>query len=58
MRRVLLAQMTERFGPLPEEVRSRVEQIASIPRLERLARRVVSAGSLKDMRIGPAARRG
>jgi hypothetical protein len=52
MRRVLLAQMTERFGPLPEEVRSRVEQITSIPRLEKLTRRVLSAGSLKDMGIG------
>jgi hypothetical protein len=52
LRRVLLVQMAERFGPLPEEVRSRVEQITSIPQLEKLTRRVLSAGSLKDMGIG------
>jgi hypothetical protein len=52
VRRVLLAQMTERFGPLPEEVRTRVEQITSIPKLERLTTTVLSAASLEDMGLG------
>ena len=58
LRRVLLAQMTERFGPLSGEVRVRVEQITSIQRLQQLTRRVLSAGSLKAMGLGPPRRPG
>jgi hypothetical protein len=44
--------MRKRFGRLPEEVRSRVEQITSIPKLERLTTAVLSAASLKDIGLG------
>jgi len=49
LRRVLLQQMTLRFGRLPKEVRSRVEQITSTQELEKLTRKVLSAKSLAEM---------
>jgi hypothetical protein len=52
LRQVLLALMTERFGRLPGEVRSQVEQITSVPRLQKLTSRVLSAASLKEMGFG------
>ena len=48
-RRVLLEQMTARFGRLPHEVRSQVEQITSAEELRKLSRRVLKAKSLQDM---------
>jgi len=50
-RDTILEQMTVRFGRLPEEVRSQVEQITSEKELERLSRKILSAKSLEDMRI-------
>lgn len=52
MRRVLLDLLQERFGPIPDEVRQRVEKIRSEDRLTRLTRRVLTARSLKGMRLG------
>jgi uncharacterized protein DUF4351 len=52
MRKVLLKQMTLRFGRLPEKVRRRVEQIASTQDLDKLTRKVLSAKSLEDMGLG------
>jgi hypothetical protein len=48
-RDMLLKQMTFRFGRLPEEVRSRVQQVTSTKELDRLTRKVLSASSLQDM---------
>ncbi len=48
-RRVLLEQMAARFGRLPHEVRSQVEQIASAEELRKLSRRVLKAKSLQEM---------
>jgi predicted transposase YdaD len=48
-REVLLQLMTLRFGRLPKGVRSRIERITSTRELEELARRVVTAKSLKEM---------
>ena len=52
MRRVLLDLLQERFGPIPDDVRQRVETIRSEDRLIRLTRRVLTARSLKGMRLG------
>jgi Putative transposase, YhgA-like len=46
---VLLDLLGKRFGPLPEGVRQRVEEIASTSRLRRLAQRALSARSLEEM---------
>jgi hypothetical protein len=46
---LLLVLLTERFGPLPESARRQVEEIGSFPRLTRLAKRVLTAGSLDEM---------
>ncbi|HEV8578541.1 MAG TPA: Rpn family recombination-promoting nuclease/putative transposase [Thermoanaerobaculia bacterium] len=48
-REMLLQQMTVRFGRLPQEVRSQVEQITSTAELRKLARKVLKAKSLQDM---------
>jgi len=52
LRKVLLQLLTQRFGRLPETVRSRVGQIASTTELEKLTRKVLSARSLEEMGIG------
>jgi len=52
MRRVLLALLQARFGALPDDVRQRVEKIRSEDRLSRLATKVLTARSLKAMRLG------
>jgi predicted transposase YdaD len=49
LRKVLLQQMTLRFGRLPKNVRSQVEQMASTQELEKLTRKVLSASSLEEM---------
>ncbi|MBW8879218.1 MAG: DUF4351 domain-containing protein, partial [Acidobacteria bacterium] len=46
---VLLHLLGKRFGPLPENVRRRVETINSLDRLTELAERVLSAHSLEEM---------
>lgn len=52
MRKVLLQLMTDRFGRLPRRVRERVEEIASAREIQALARRVLVAGSLDEMKLG------
>lgn len=52
MRKVLLQLMTDRFGRLPRQVRERVEEIASAREIQTLARRVLVAGSLDEMKLG------
>jgi len=49
LRKVLLQQMSLRFGRLPKDVRSRVEQITSTQELEKLTRKILSAKSLEEM---------
>jgi len=48
-RQLLLHLLGKRFGPLPENVRRRVETITSLDRLTELAERVLSAHSLEEM---------
>jgi len=52
IRQVLLRLLALRFGPLPDAVRRRVEEISSVARLNRLAEKVVVAGSLEEMGLG------
>lgn len=52
LRPLLLDLLGERFGPLPEAVRRRVEEIDSVERLTRLARKGLSARSLEEMGLG------
>ncbi len=49
IREILLLQLAERFGPLPEGARRQVEEISSLQRLTQLARRVLTAHSLEEM---------
>lgn len=46
---LLLRLLGKRFGPLPENVRHRVETITSLDLLTELAERVLSAHSLEEM---------
>lgn len=48
---LLLAQIEERFGAIPEEVRRRVEEIHDTEELTALAKRLLSASSLSDLRL-------
>jgi hypothetical protein len=52
LRKVLLSQLEQRFGPLPEETRAQVEAISSLERLTRLGTRVLTARSLAALRLG------
>ncbi len=49
VRKILLLLLAERFGPLPEGARRQVEEISSLQRLTRLAKRVLTAHSLEEM---------
>jgi predicted transposase YdaD len=48
-RQLLLHLLGKRFGPLPDNVRRRVETITSLDLLTELAERVLSAHSLEEM---------
>jgi hypothetical protein len=51
MRRVLLSLLEQRFGPLPETTRQRIEAISSLDRLTRLSERALTARSLAALRL-------
>jgi hypothetical protein len=51
-RMVLLGVLEQRFGPLPEKVRQRIEKIRSVERLAVIAQKAVTAKSLKSLRLG------
>jgi putative YhgA-like transposase len=52
LRKMLLEQMTLRFGRLPAAVRRQVEVISSIQELRKLGRKVLRAKSLEEMGLG------
>jgi len=56
LRKVLLSLLEQRFGPLPEETRARIEAISSLERLTRLSERVLTARSLAALRLQSPAR--
>jgi hypothetical protein len=49
MRELLLHQLAQRFGPLPETVCRQVEAITSTRRLTSLAGKILTARSLRDL---------
>ena len=49
LQQILLRQLDQRFGPLPERVLRQVEAINSLPRLTRLAEQVLVVGSLREL---------
>jgi hypothetical protein len=51
LREILLSLLEQRFGPLPEEARQKIEGISSLDRLTRLGRRVLTARSLSALRL-------
>jgi hypothetical protein len=51
LREVVLGLIEQRFGPLPDSTRERVEAISSLDRLARLSRRVLTAPSLAALRL-------
>jgi len=52
VREVLLSMMTERFGSVPAETRHRIEEIQSVDRLKRLCQKVLTAKTVKGLRLG------
>jgi hypothetical protein len=51
LRQILLFQLEQRFGPLPASIHHQVEAIDSLRRLTRLAERVLTVGSLRELRL-------
>ena len=51
--KLLIRQITRRFGPLPDEIRQRIEQ-ANIDQIEEWADRILDARSLADIFAGRA----
>jgi len=51
VRKVLLSLLEQRFGPLSEATRERVESISSLDRLTRLSERALTARSLAALRL-------
>lgn len=49
IRKMVLVQMAERFGPLPEGIEVRVRAIKDPARLDRIVRQLVHAGSLAEL---------
>lgn len=48
---VLLGLLEDRFGPVPDEVKVRIEKIRSVDRLTRLVQKAAKAKSLKSLRL-------
>jgi flagellar biosynthesis/type III secretory pathway protein FliH len=51
LQQVLVRILEQRFGPLPERVHNQVEAIDSLRRLTRLLERVLTVGSLRELRL-------
>jgi hypothetical protein len=51
MRDLLLRQLEQRFGPLPNDFREQVETISSLKHLTQLGQRVLTARSLESLRL-------
>jgi hypothetical protein len=51
VRKILLSLLEQRFGPLSEATRERIEAISSLDRLTRLSERALTARSLATLRL-------
>ena len=49
MRQVLLHQLDQKFGPLPEKVQEKLQAISTPKRLTRLAEKILTARSLREL---------
>ena len=49
VQKLVLVQLEKKFGPLLEEVRQKVQEISSLKRLTRLAEKVLTARSLREL---------
>jgi hypothetical protein len=54
LQKMLLQQMSLRFGRLPASVRRQIERISSLQTLRKLGRKVLRAKTLEDMGLGQA----
>ena len=45
----LLSEMAERFGPVPEAIRRRVEEVEDLDKLKQFGKRLLAATSLNDL---------
>ena len=53
-REILLAQLSEKFGSVPETTSQRVQSIESTEELDRLLRQLIHANSLTEMGLDGA----
>lgn len=51
-RQMLFFLLEDRFGSIPEEVKTRLQRIRSLKRLNRLAKKAYTVESIKDLRLG------
>jgi hypothetical protein len=51
-RQMLFVLLEDRFGAIPEEVRTKLQRIRSLERLNRLAKKVHTVESIKDLLLG------
>lgn len=51
-RETLLFLLEKRFGSVPDSIRSRIDSIRSLDRLNRLAYKAATAKTLKGLRLG------
>ncbi len=50
-RQMLFSLLEDRFGPVPEEVKAKLQRIRSLERLNRLAKKVYTVDSIQDLRL-------
>jgi hypothetical protein len=53
-REVLLYQLNEKFGTLPQSISQQVQTIASVEELDRLLRKLIHANSLAEIGLDSA----
>ncbi|HSS48590.1 MAG TPA: hypothetical protein VLX28_06565 [Thermoanaerobaculia bacterium] len=51
-RQMLFSLLEDRFGSIPEEVKTKLQRIRSLERLNRLAKKVYTVESIQDLRLG------
>jgi hypothetical protein len=51
-RQMLFSILEDRFGSIPEEVKTKLQRIRSLERLNRLAKKVYTVESIQDLRLG------
>lgn len=52
VRSVVLSLIEQRFGPIPEDVRQRVESLDDLDALTHIAKRILLVSSIEELGIG------